>query len=861
MLIPPSATSAPLREFRFKQFQIEDYARAAMHDGVILGHDTGGGKGLALYVWPALKTGFERPSPVTHHPSPVTGLQPLAPVLLTVPGDLHKQVIDEGQEKFKAKTVVLDSQDTFMALSTVNPVNGQRELPPGYYITSYTQLGSNGVADFPALNLASPPNAQSPEPRASLMARLGLSPRHIEEYFDQRARHCKRHYQRLNEFAVCGPDATAIQLRQAWQTARRACEGNVQTECDAAYEVLKHYHAAAAFTGLPLESVAFIRDQMLRYWWSEYQQGVGHIKTVAAVYDRRDEPAGEHVSRPEPRAPAWTASPLAPLKIKCVYSPTLADLCQDSFAAVAVDEGVRMKGDDTLIGQGVRQMNPRFRLVLTATPIKNRVPDIFWLAHWVCGGHAEACARFPYAGKSAAKEQFSGEYMITERNLSAEDRSETKRRYVKFTPQVCNVHRLWKVLAPVVLRRRKKDFGEDIVPKHRHIVRVPMGTHQASVYRHHLEGEYVDYQSRPCIGPQLQALRIAAANPASSMLEAHFSQANVGTEPRSGHSYIPKLHAALKIIQQVLARGEQVVIFSAFQDSLDCLSARLNQAGVRHTVADGRMTQKKRGAAIKEFKRGNPRARRESLLPRPEPRAQSPEPDFTPVLLAGVESVAEGHSLQLCNNVILLCYSWAYDKFEQAINRAHRLNSPWPVNVFPIICDHTIDRRLEALIGEKGDAAELVLDGHLLGEHASEVNLAELLDTARKEFAASGNTIPTVDEAELEQQWPALRAELAATVKAWHSPCAPGVRPSRPPCETPVEPVSPLTTNQPLTIPDMRNNHPPYNANANSPVRVAPRPAPEWRRRCSSGRPVIVPPATQAEPMVTTVPRWRLNFK
>lgn len=79
-----------------------------------------------------------------------------------------------------------------------------------------------------------------------------------------------------------------------------------------------------------------------------------------------------------------------------------------------------------------------------------------------------------------------------------------------------------------------------------------------------------------------------------------------------------------------------------------------------------------------------------------------------------------------------------------------------------------VDRRLESLIGAKGDAAEFVLAGHLLGEHASEVNLAELLDTARKEFAASSNTIPTVDESELELPWPALRAELATTVKAWN---------------------------------------------------------------------------------------------
>ena len=44
--------------FGFKNFQLEDYARGALHDGLVLGHDTGGGKSLALFTWPALKVGF-----------------------------------------------------------------------------------------------------------------------------------------------------------------------------------------------------------------------------------------------------------------------------------------------------------------------------------------------------------------------------------------------------------------------------------------------------------------------------------------------------------------------------------------------------------------------------------------------------------------------------------------------------------------------------------------------------------------------------------------------------------------------------------------------------------------------------------
>jgi hypothetical protein len=56
-----------------------------------------------------------------------------------------------------------------------------------------------------------------------------------------------------------------------------------------------------------------------------------------------------------------------------------------------------------------------------------------------------------------------------------------------------------------------------------------------------------------------------------------------------------------------------------------------------------------------------------------------------------------------------------------------------------------------------------VLDGQLLAEDQSEVNLAELLHIAREEFS-DGNTI---DEATLEVDWPKLRLQLGRAMQGW----------------------------------------------------------------------------------------------
>ena len=71
---------------------------------------------------------------------------------------------------------------------------------------------------------------------------------------------------------------------------------------------------------------------------------------------------------------------------------------------------------------------------------------------------------------------------------------------------------------------------------------------------------------------------------------------------------------------------------------------------------------------------------------------------------------------------------------------------------------------MEAGIHEKKDAAELVLDGHLLGETHTEVNLHELLRIARIEF----KEIKTIDEDQLEQGWPRLRAALGKAFSKWN---------------------------------------------------------------------------------------------
>lgn len=182
-----------------------------------------------------------------------------------------------------------------------------------------------------------------------------------------------------------------------------------------------------------------------------------------------------------------------------------------SFGCVIVDEGVRMKSTHSKMGVGLRLLNPRCRLVLTGTPVKNLVSDLFWLAWWAAGGREEAHARFPYPGTAEGHREFSMQFMMAVRQAGS--------RRVKLSPSLSSVHYMWKLCAPLLLRRLKSAIGEQIPARRRQVIRVPMGRVQQQVYQYHLMAGYRDRHGREAVGARLQALRLAASAPHSELLE------------------------------------------------------------------------------------------------------------------------------------------------------------------------------------------------------------------------------------------------------------------------------------------------------------------------------------------------------
>ena len=420
--------------------------------------------------------------------------------------------------------------------------------------------------------------------------------------------------------------------------------------------------------------------------------------------------------------------------ITCIWKPTLARVAalHNAFDCVVIDEGTRLQATESRIAASIRLLDPAFRLVLTGTPIKNRLESVFWLASWVAGRYG----RWPYAPSESSRERFADTFLQSERFVTREARAalrgEKPRNTTRRSTRICSVHRLWKTLSPVIIRRRKQDCGEQIPHKTVQPIIVSPGTAQLAVYRYHLDNPPImgkaggkPVHRRIQIGMQLTTLRLAALCPHAQSLADAFTGAK--GPRRSWTDFTPKLAAVLGIVKECVSAGKQIIVGSPFREFSHSLKARLDESEVGCVLLDGDVSPEERGRLAHAFKQGK-----------------------HAVLIAGLKAMGEGHSFENCSHLVLPGLSYAYDENEQFIHRVWRLNSPGPVTIYPVIMQGSIDEKLHEIFTEKADAANLALDGRLFSEPADDIDMEWLLTQTIRSFDPK---IPTISEQQLLDQW------------------------------------------------------------------------------------------------------------
>lgn len=165
-----------------------------------------------------------------------------------------------------------------------------------------------------------------------------------------------------------------------------------------------------------------------------------------------------------------------------------------------------------------------------------------------------------------------------------------------------------------------------------------------------------------------------------------------------------KLDRCTELVNELVSNNEQVVVFSTFKETLNCLKEKLkdyNPYLCTGDVADSIISKN-----IDEFQSGT----------------------GSPVMLATWQKMGTGVTLNKASYAIFIDTPFTAGQYEQSCDRVHRIGSKRPVFIYNLICNNTFDTRVHDLIISKAAISDYVVDDKI------DIRTFDILKNAIKEL-------------------------------------------------------------------------------------------------------------------------------
>ncbi|MBQ9284732.1 MAG: DEAD/DEAH box helicase [Bacteroidaceae bacterium] len=343
---------------------------------------------------------------------------------------------------------------------------------------------------------------------------------------------------------------------------------------------------------------------------------------------------------------------------------------------LVLDEVQRLKNWNTQMAKAVRQIRSRYALILSGTPLENRLEELYSIVELV-----DQFILAPYY-------LFRDRYIITDsegRTIGYQALDDVRRR-----------------LTGIMLRRRKSDVELQLPPRIDKNLFVPMTPEQMAAH---------------------QELRINAAHIVSKWHRQHFlseidrrsllltlQQMRMACDSLfllDEHSrFDTKVEETMNILNEcgITVNGEghdntaedyqtpKIVIFSQWERMTRIVAQELERSGVDYTYIHGNVPARQRQQRVDAFQ-SDPSVR----------------------VFLSTDAGAVGLNLQAANIVINLDLPWNPAIIEQRIGRIHRIGQQRGVEVINLIAAGTIEDDMRSRLRFKASLFDGVLDG---GEEA-----------------------------------------------------------------------------------------------------------------------------------------------
>lgn len=337
------------------------------------------------------------------------------------------------------------------------------------------------------------------------------------------------------------------------------------------------------------------------------------------------------------------------------------DLAAIRWFAVILDEGQYIKNPDSQAAQAARSLPAEHRLILSGTPIENRLLDLWSLMS------------FAMPGVLGNRTQF-------QRLYSAKDDPFARRR-------------LAARVRPFLLRRTKDQVAKDLPERVEEDLFCELEGEQLTLYRAELKRArqlLLKVQTQKELAEQrfhfltsLLRLRQICCHPGL-----------VGATTANGGA---KLDALLDLLEPLMEEGHKVLVFSQFVELIDRLKPEFQQRQWRQFCLTG--DTENRGELVQSFQAHEGSA----------------------VFLLSLKAGGFGLNLTAASYVVLFDPWWNPAVERQAIDRTHRIGQTEKVIAYRLLIKNSIEEKIrqlqiqkaalaEDILGEERFAAALTLD-------------------------------------------------------------------------------------------------------------------------------------------------------
>lgn len=344
-------------------------------------------------------------------------------------------------------------------------------------------------------------------------------------------------------------------------------------------------------------------------------------------------------------------------------SPHREIIFEQNYDLIIIDEAHKLKNNKTKNYEFVQSLKKKFCLLLTATPIQNRIEEIFNLVSLLKPGHL---------GSESA---FYEKYKRDSRSLNDDEH-------------------LKELVNKVMIRNRRADTGIEWTKRHVETIPIEFTLQERELYDSitdlRSEGDWLRTSAFSVMTLQREAC--------SSRESVFYTLKNMLKKSENPpeefedqiHDLIKKVEAisqnskaekALEIIQKI---NDKVIIFTEYRATQLYLQWFLKQHGISSVPFRG------------GFKRGKKDWMRELF----QKHAQ---------VLIATEAGGEGINLQFCNHIINFDLPWNPMRLEQRIGRIHRLGQEKDVMIYNFAVKNTVEEHILKLLYEKIELFEKVI--------------------------------------------------------------------------------------------------------------------------------------------------------